>query len=125
MKFKVGDRVVFVDGRTFEKGCCVENGAEQPEYIKPYIGIVHVVVNVRSKEDLLTVDPETPVGSTCYANRFVLEEEYNSDTGKRVKKTSWKFEMEGNSEVCFTVEAPNRKQAFEEFVRYIGYKFVG
>jgi len=125
MKFKVGDRVVFVDGRTYEKGCCVENGAEQPERIKPYIGIVHVVSSIRPSEDLLTVVPETPVDGTCYAKRFVLEEEYNFETGERVKKTSWKFEMKGVADVRFEIKAPNRKQAFEKFVEYIGYKFVG
>ena len=126
MGFKVGDKVVFVDGRTFDsRGFCVDKLAEQPEDVKTGIGQVHVVVDARSSEDLITVDPYTPVGGTCYANRFVLADEYVSETGKRIKKTKWKFEMEGNSEVCFTVEAPNRKQAFEEFIRYIGYKFVG
>ena len=124
MDFKVGDKVVFIDGRTFEGGFCAEKDADQPEDVKPGIGQVHVVVSVRPSEYLITVDPDTPVGRTCYANRFVLEDEYVPETGKRVKKTNWKFEMEGNSEVCFTVEAPNRKQAFEKFVEYIGYEEV-
>lgn len=120
MDFKVGDEVVFVDGRAFSKNVCLEPDA----YHRVGVGTVHKVIGADGGA-FISVEPETPCGTTCFEKRFVLKSEWDFEKKSSKKKISWKFEMEGNSDICFTVEAPTKKQAFEEFVRYIGYKFVG
>ena len=121
-KFKVGDEVVLVDCRLFNGAGKPEfKEANQPSWASECIGQVYTIVGFTDSFVGVVTDREVPhLGKYCFEDRFVLKNEYKP----AIKKNKWVFCMKGAPMVRFEIEAPNRKQAFEKFVEYIGYEEV-